>query len=54
MSLHLAQVEDHQFHLNIKDYLVNTSLVKLLLSNKRTGLVVHAKFVSLLNVKLSD
>ena len=54
MSLHLTQVEDHQFHLNIKDYLVNTSLVKLLLSNKRTGLVVHAKFVSWLNMKLSD
>ena len=40
--------------LNIKDYLVNTSLVKSLLSRKRTGLVVHAKFASWLNVKLID
>ena len=54
MSLHLAQVGDHQFHLNIKDYLVNTSLIKLLLSHKRTGLVVHAKFASRLNMKLID
>ena len=54
MSLHLAQVGDHQFHWNIRDYLVDTSLVKLLLSHKRTGLVVHAKFASRLNVKLID
>ena len=54
MSLHLAQVGDHQFHLNTKDYLVNTSLEKSFLSHKRTGLVVHAKFASQLNVKSID
>ena len=54
MSLHLPQVGYYQFHLNIKDYLVDPSLVKSLLSHKRTGLVVHAKFASWLNVKSTD
>ena len=54
MSLHLAEVGDHQFHLNIKDYMVDTSLIKLLLSHKRTGLVIHAKFLFQLNMKLID
>ena len=41
----------HQFHLNTKDYLVDNSLVKSLLSHKRTELVVHAQVASQLNLK---
>ena len=51
MSLQLPQFGDHQCHWNIKDYLVDTSLIKSLLSCQRTELVVHAKFASQLNKK---
>ena len=51
MSLQLPQFGDHQCHLNIKYYLADTSLIKSLLSSKRTELVVHAKFASQLNKK---